>query len=187
MPVKQIKIGWALPILAEFGQPPYDSAKILAGLKASSELSERVKINSDHHAASSINRDNYPILLWKKSDHFKILDGNRRTLRAIVYKKAVIDAWVMELDGEQPHNYWISTGFMRNLAYMANFEHGQDKDQVYQAVKTVFAQLFASSEIAKINFKLRVAGKLKPESPPDGHKSAGLIEIALRLRREPLD
>jgi hypothetical protein len=155
--VSRIPLGWALPVIKEqapqLGQPPYSSDKIIELLK-DPKIYREFKKNSDYHSRVTVPRDHYPIILWRNQTKHKLLDGNRRVLRAIIYKKSTISAWVGI--GPQPTNYWVSTPFMRNLAYLASVDGEQIDHRTYPDVKNAFRRIFEVSDVAKINFRLRV-------------------------------
>jgi LPS sulfotransferase NodH len=99
------------------------------------------------------------VLLLRQGEIVKTLDGNRRVIRAVVYERETIDAWVGTLAAtERPRNYWVTTGYLRELVRLAE---EKESDELTTAVSKVLETLFNESEIARVNFRLR---SMKPGS-----------------------
>lgn len=129
-------------------------------LSAQPELRQDMIDNSDAHAKWP-ERDHFPILLLAHDDEFEVLDGNRRALRAYLYKKSTITAWVARsTDNQPPRDFWVSTAYLRKLVSEAARAWQERKDsEIAEATKTLLKDVFRQSQIAKINFELRVREK----------------------------
>lgn len=152
IPIDSITTTAELPIMEPLGNPPYD-VKALKDALAGPILYQDFKQDSDYHSAHPIPRDHYPVLLLRQGEIVKTLDGNRRVIRAAVYERETIDAWVGTLAAtERPRNYWVTTGYLRELVRLAE---EKESDELTTAVSKVLETLFNESEIARVNFRLR--------------------------------
>jgi hypothetical protein len=158
IPIERIDIVWHLnPLLARFGEPPYDTRVIAKGLATDPELKAALLADSDLHSESSLPRDHYPVLLIGDNGRYKIGDGNRRVLRALLYGRPTIFAWVARMpDHKQLHNYWVSTGFLRTLGEQAKVAEETGDKETLAGLQRVVGSLFEQSVIAETNFELRV-------------------------------
>jgi hypothetical protein len=104
-------------------------------------------------------QDDYPIFAVKDKKGITVLDGNRRTLAAIVYDKPTIKAWVATTDGRKPRDYWMPINHMMSLVFSYKFavDNGLNPDP--EAYKKVLADWFKQSRVAKISFDKRVANQ----------------------------
>lgn len=117
------------------------------------ELLADQKKNSDEHSKESQN--NYPIFIRQaKSGENRVMDGNRRSLRAALYNRATIDAWVAHVDGDvTPHNYWVP---VNDLMQIVKLSLAANSDLQRQAVRDSLEILFTLSEVGRITFDERV-------------------------------
>lgn len=134
IPAKNIQFTTDLPITAPIAQKPFMANKIIEYINnpKNHDYVNTIKIDSDQHSTNTLPRDDYPIIVLKKdNEKYSILDGHRRTIRKIVYKKSMIQAYVGEYQTEKqmPQNFWISTGFLRNLKFLANL-YSEDKELI---------------------------------------------------------
>ena len=160
IPVSEIDLQWALEPLKRFGEPPYDTRIIHQALQDDASFARLVREDSDMHATSSVGRDHFPIIaMLQDSGRYAVADGNRRSLRALIYERPHIQAWVMTGDHMRPHNYWVSSGFMREIGDTAAQARTIGNPAGVQAIKTVLRNIFAQSDIARINYDARVADK----------------------------
>lgn len=106
-------------------------------------------------------REYFPVILVEnKNNRFSVLDGNRRVLRSVLYKKDRIAACKGSyISGSEPLNYWVTTGELRKLLYIAERASEENNKTVVEAVKTILNNYFKQSEIAKINWNLRCRDK----------------------------
>ena len=160
IPVADIDITWKMPILAQFGDPPYDTRELGRQLSVDPELKRELLANSDLHAAISVPRDHFPVVLLAEGNRWRIGDGNRRVLRALLYGRPGITAWTAMLPRHQPlRNYWVSTGFLRELGEQALIAQSAGDNPTLQGIRSLVRSLFEQSTIARINFDLRVKDK----------------------------
>jgi len=152
---RQLQIVWPVGNLAEHGQPPYSynfiNQHILHNLQQSA-INRR--ISDEKSSDTVVSRDHYPIIVRRESSgSLKLLDGNRRTLRALLYNKASIDAWVGTVVA-QPwlHDYWVNTGFLRRL--LSEYE-ADPRPEVAESIRSQLKILFESSVIARYNYEHR--------------------------------
>lgn len=156
VPVKDIPLSWSVPSIAKLGkgatyQQVYDY------IHSSKEEYKKQKDLADMMAARfKIDRSKFPILLAKTADSYILLDGNRRTLEAIIYDRPNITAWVGDLNGDnEPKNYWIPTGFLRDILREAEAADAAGDQDALEGVVKFLQHLFKRSAIAKINWDLR--------------------------------
>ncbi len=70
-------------------------------------------------------RDHFPIFLWEAPDGFRVFDGMRRTLRALIQNKKSIDAWV-GISVRRNGKPLVSGGFAYVLSQV--YAHASRKD-----------------------------------------------------------
>jgi len=160
VPVIDIDISWKLPPLAPLGDPPYDTRELKKRIATDPQLYRNLTINSDFHAATTVPRDHYPVLLLSNGGRIKIADGNRRVLRALLHDRRTIRAWQAEWPADQPlRNYWVSTAFLRELGEQALVAQAANNQPVLTSLRELIHSLFEQSTIARTNFDLRVKDK----------------------------
>ncbi len=147
-----------LPVMESLEGPPYPIPDLLKALE-DPKVRAAFKKDSDHHAEHPVRRDHYPVILMNDGTTKNTMDGNRRIIRAAVYDRPTIDAWVGTItDGNRPCDYWVTTGYLRNLV---RFAEEQGNDAVTEATFTILRTLMSETEIAKTNYRLRI---MKPGS-----------------------
>lgn len=151
----ELQIGVPVGNLAEHGQPPYSydfiNQKVLQNLQ---QLVINRRISDEKSSDTVVPRDHYPIVVRREENgNLKLLDGNRRIMRSLLYGKTTINAWVGTVTAV-PHlrNQWVNTGYLRRLLS----EYAQNPTpEVREAVRAQLAILFASSSIARYNYQQR--------------------------------
>ncbi|OGL22593.1 hypothetical protein A2707_04735 [Candidatus Saccharibacteria bacterium RIFCSPHIGHO2_01_FULL_45_15] len=127
---------------------------IVTAAKNASILADQQRINDTF---SSQSQDSYPIIVRRLPDgQIRVNDGNRRSLRAGLYGKETIDAWVGSSDDDQPKNYWIPVG---ELYQLVRYYRYSTTDEQKQAVRNMLEVLFQLSPIARINYDSRIASE----------------------------
>jgi hypothetical protein len=118
------------------------------------ELLERQKENSDQHSKAS--QDHYPIFIRRTtSGENRVMDGNRRSLRAALYGRPTIDAWVayVEDDTTTPRNYWVP---VNDLMQLVKLFVAASSEVQKQSVRNSLEILFTLSKVGRITFDERV-------------------------------
>jgi hypothetical protein len=133
-------------------------------------LNEQKRIN-DLHSRDS--QDKYPIIVRKLPDSsHQVMDGNRRSLRAGLYGRQTINAWVAHMDTETPKDFWVPVNDLMQIVKLFGLAK---TDEQKQSVRDSLELLFNASIIAKINYETRVSGS----KPADE-----LINIPIRSNPE---
>lgn len=156
VPVQDIDIVW--PVGEFVGlELPYTQTTIKEYLAANPGVLEKNIDMSNTFEEKYKPREHYPVILvGKHSGRFDIGDGNRRVLRCMLQNKPKIPAWAGNyISGDEPINYWVSTGELRKLLYLAERANKDNKPEVIQSIREVLKEMFEISEIAKINWDLR--------------------------------
>jgi hypothetical protein len=160
IPLKDIKISWPIGVLSEMGPPPYSYDDVINALNSSDKMEESIK-DSDRLEAQYVPRDHYPVILRESSmgNYYEVLDGNRRTFRAILKGHTNIKADVGRRnhisDKAYPINYWVTTGELRKMMTHVEICSAQNQIEILDSIKTYLKYLFSLSDIAKINWDLR--------------------------------
>ncbi len=155
--VAKIDIVWPVGDFEALGKLPYSKDKIDKYLlNHPEEKSKNIKL-SDTFEAKYKPREDFPVILVENDqERFTVHDGNRRVLRAILYGKQTISAWSGEyVSGSAPRNYWVSTGYLRQLLYYAQEASDMGDEKTIEAIKSLLGYLFGVSESARINWDLR--------------------------------
>lgn len=147
-----------LPIYEKIFKIPFKGQELVNFLKNPKNHKELIKFkeDSDWHASSSLPRDHYPIILIKEDNNYRILDGHRRVIRAILHGKSKIKAYVGKYINHDntPKNYWISVGFLRNLARVADLN--DNNREILKSVAIIFTNLLKNHENIQSLFKRRI-------------------------------
>lgn len=145
----QLQIRTPVGNLAEHGQPPYNyefiNQRILQNMQ---QLVINRRISDEKASDTSVPRDHYPIVVRRDPDGaLYILDGNRRTLRSLLYGRKAIEAWVGTVIAQPKlRDHWVNTGYLRRLLS----EYAEDQsDEVREAVRAQLRIILSSSVIAK--------------------------------------
>jgi hypothetical protein len=161
-PLDTLILPWADNILprSAFPEKQITGKLVRDRLAHDTALHQEVIDNSDYQASFPVsNRDKYPIIILKEHDEFRVLDGNRRSIRGIVYGQTEIDSYIGEYtEGNWPRDYWVTTGELRLLCAQAQHALEANNTPLYDALRTVLKNYLANSP-ARVNFENRVKGK----------------------------
>lgn len=105
-------------------------------------------------------QDAYPIIVRETGGRlFKVMDGNRRTLKSVIYGQTEIEAWVGRIDGAQPVNYWVPLNDMFQLVKIFGEAVDSDDEQTQQAVAEVLKSRFRASTVAEQAYQNRIGNQ----------------------------
>lgn len=163
IPVNKIIFSTDLPILSFLAKVPFKAQLLIDFIKNSENWKKflEIRCDSDFHSRTSFSRDDYRILVVQnKKGYYELLDGHRRVIRKIVYHKKIIKAYVGKFTtkSQLPKNYWVSTGFMRNLVRIAN-ENNHDK-KIIKAISVIINSTIKKYDNMKYLFSRRVRNKI---------------------------
>lgn len=157
IPVESIRMSSYLDTLKNIPnlvwKPEMTVGEVMHAIETPEELAAQ-KENSDQHSDDSQNE--YPIIVRKsdKGDN-RVMDGNRRALRAALYGQETITAWVAYVDeGTVPRNYWVPVNDMMQLVKLFVLAK---TDTQRQSVRNSLEILFQQTIVARIVFDERVA------------------------------
>jgi hypothetical protein len=123
------------------------------------EALARQKQLIDEHS-NDPSQDVYPIIVQKAKNGLpKVIDGNRRTLKALIYNQATIDAWIGELEGERPLNFWVPVNDMFQLLKIYKDAANRNDQHLQQAVASVLKAHFKASDVARRAYQERIANQ----------------------------
>lgn len=161
IPSEKIVFTTNLPILDFLGESPFKSQALIDFINSPANKNKIQEIiqDSDKHAASSVERDHYPIIVLAEDDNFRLLDGHRRVVRAIFRHQENIEAYVGKFNSadKTPKNNWVSTGFLRNLIRIWDINY-EDK-KISESIKQIFIYLLKNHDNVRYIFPLRVLNK----------------------------
>lgn len=104
-------------------------------------------------------QDAYPIIAATAGNVYKVMDGNRRTLKAVIYGQDKIEAWVGEIDGAEPRNFWVPMNDMMQLVKIFKQACDTGDKQLQQSVARVLQARFDVSDVAKQAYQNRIANQ----------------------------
>ncbi len=141
--------------LAEHGQPPYNYEFINQRiLQNAQQMVINRRISDEKSSDTVVPRDHYPVLVKRDANGtLTLLDGNRRTLRALLYGRTTIAAWVGTMQREPNlQDHWVNTGLLRRLLseYVESPTH-----EVRASIQSQLRIILSSSSIARYNFQTR--------------------------------
>lgn len=124
---------------------------VMAAIRDDPTLNDQKRINDSHSRDS---QDAYPIIARRlDGSSVRVMDGNRRSLRASLYGHTEITAWVAEVDGEIPRNFWVP---VNDLFQITKLFRAATTPASKQAVRDSLEILFQASSIARINYETRI-------------------------------
>ncbi|MBI3494864.1 hypothetical protein HY004_02685 [Candidatus Saccharibacteria bacterium] len=112
------------------------------------------RISDEKSADTLISRDDYPIIALRNLDGtYKLLDGNRRVMRAWLYDVNTLEVWVGEVIREPIiYNHWVSPSFLRRI--LAEYQISPTQ-KVKDSTRSQLEIIFKTSTVAKYHFKTR--------------------------------
>jgi plasmid maintenance system antidote protein VapI len=165
IPVDKIIFSVDLPITEEIVKAPFDSQTLIDYIANNKKGAEEIRDNSDFYATSSMPRDHYPIMVLEDGKKFQILDGHRRTIRAIIYGNKNICAYLAKFTTRKRvfKNYWVSTGFLRNLTRIWQIAKDNKDYRTAKSITTILQTLSDQHDNVRYILPRRVLNK-KPYS-----------------------
>lgn len=141
----------------QFGPGPWPIPELKSTFKEHPNLYAKAKEedsrNRNHY---KFDRTGDPITIVKlgegKGNH--LLDGNGRLYGALMAGRDKIAAHVGYLDGPKPRNYWVSTGELKNLCYIAQDSLVNGDQELHNAAVKLILNAFEESSIAIINYRI---------------------------------
>lgn len=126
--------------------------EVKSALEAHPEsLAEQRALNDNH--SRDPEQDNYPVIIKINGrGECLILDGNRRCLRALLYDKNTMDAWVVTTNGEPPRNHWVPVNDLMQLVALYKDAKKSGLNAAVPAIRQTLETYFTMSEIARINY-----------------------------------
>lgn len=113
----------------------------------------------DEHSTDPV-QDVYPVIVREtKEGLFKVMDGNRRTLRAIIYGQEKIEAWVGKIDGTEPINFWVPLNDMLQLVKVFKEAVENGDEHLQQAITQVLKARFKASTVAERAYQNRIGNQ----------------------------
>jgi hypothetical protein len=106
-------------------------------------------------AIESAPRDNFPIFVVRKNGKLRVIDGNRRLLRAIIFGKEKIRAMAGEPAGEPAlFEHWVPTSLLVDLVFWHKRQIQNGRDTTDTMARTI-AELIRDSSAGRIEFSER--------------------------------
>ena len=161
--VDDIIITWDFPGLEFMGKAPYQAKLVRNYLnrKENKILKKSLLEDSKYRSGRYLPRDQFPIVLFYDSkggviNSFKgysILEGNRRTVKTIVEGGEKILAYVGQFknkDDNWPKNFWIRTGMLRDLIFLAIDYDREDDEKAFRTVRNFYQLLLRDFDLARV-------------------------------------
>lgn len=141
----------------EFGPGPWPIPRIKSVFIDHPDLYAKAKEENDRNRGFyKFDRTTDPIIIVKRGEGQKMyfLDGNGRLYGALMAGRNEIDAWVGHMDGPKPVNYWVSTGELKNLCYIAQDSLNDGNQELHDAAIKLIQNAFEESAIAIVNYRI---------------------------------
>lgn len=136
--------------------PFAELADVLAGHP---EAIDEQKELIDQHSTNPT-QDTYPIIVREADDGlFKVMDGNRRTLKAVIYGQNEIEAWVGTINGSEPVNFWVPINDMFQLVKVFKEASESKNSELQSAVVHVLKSHFKASDVAEQAYQNRIGNQ----------------------------
>lgn len=134
-------------------------AELADVLDRNPDAREEQKHLIDEHS-TDLAQDAYPIIVREAENGlFKVMDGNRRTLKALIYGHQGIEAWVGKIDGVEPRNFWIPLNDMFQLVKVFKEAREANDENLQQAVAQVLKARFKVSTVAEQAYRNRIGNQ----------------------------
>lgn len=153
LPIRQIQMTSALvqlrqvPSLRLRNDLPF--AELADVLSGQPDVFEQQKKLVDQHSTDPT-QDAYPIIARQAENGLcKAVDGNRRTLKALLHGQKEIEAWVGEIDGNEPRNFWVPLNDMFQLVKVYEEAVEANNEGLQHAVAMVLKARFSASQVAE--------------------------------------
>lgn len=116
------------------------------------ELLEKTRRVMEEKAAETAPRDNYPIFVVRKEDKFKVIDGNRRLLQAIINNQKTIKVYTGEPIGKPPiYQHWVPTQILVELVFWHKKQALISRNTT-DATAKVIAELIRDTSAGRLEF-----------------------------------
>lgn len=113
----------------------------------------------DEHSTDP-SQDMYPVIVRETDEGlFKVMDGNRRVLKAVIYRQETIDAWIGKIDGAELVNFWVPLNDMFQLVKVFKEALENNDEQLQQAVAQVLKARFNASAVAEQAYQNRIGNQ----------------------------
>ncbi|NCU39115.1 hypothetical protein EOL96_08885 [Candidatus Saccharibacteria bacterium] len=130
-------------------------------LEGKPDVAEEQKKLVDAHGTDPA-QDRYPVIVVETENGlFEVIDGNRRTLKALLYGNNTIDAWVGNTNKSAPTNFWVPLNDMFQLVKVYKQAVGACDEELKVATARVLKARFESSNVAKIAYQNRIGNQTK--------------------------
>lgn len=163
IPVDDIVITWDFPGLEFMGRAPYHAKNVIAKLNEPDMADHKQKMleDSQYRSTRFAPRDQYRVILFHDTKGqiidqikgFYILEGNRRVTRAIVNDEKTIPAFVGQFKNPHdiwPTNYWINTGMLRDLTFLAIYYDKEKDDKAFDIVRKFYQLLLRDFDNVRV-------------------------------------
>lgn len=123
------------------------------------ERLRNIKLSDQKSSDTKLSRDAFPIVLLQSQDGaVKLLDGNRRVMRAWLYDRPTIKAWVGKVEREpMVYEHWVNTADLRRL--LEQIAQNPGDKAVWGSVRSQLELILPSSSVARANYKARCVPK----------------------------
>lgn len=137
-----------------FGPGPWPIAHLKSVFAVQSAIYAAAQAsNSANIAHYRFEHSDEPVTLVQKPGAEFFLDGNGRLYRALMAGKQQVNCWVGYMDDEQPRDYWVSTGLLKNLCYDI-IDNETTDPEASAAALTLLRKQLADNEVARTNYDL---------------------------------
>ena len=160
MPVKDLWFGGAFGPIVEH-KLKESAQSVQLWLSENPEIAKQVEKEVDEHSKGRKDAINDPIFIIKK-DEYRVIDGNRRLLRAIVNKEEYLLAFVgTPLKTPIFYEHWVPTSLLVDLVFWHEKLAMEDVNRTPEFAGIV-ANLIKHSSAGRYEFENRSIHKESP-------------------------
>lgn len=161
IPLDEAIIIWDFPGLEFMGSSPYKIFNVKKYLQKICKDGKMASLITDSEFRSNRfpPRDYFRIIVIEdkqgkilgNTKGFYVLEGNRRTIRAMLHDQKYISAYVgrLEKDALWPENYWIRTGTLRDLVFLAHYYNLNKDEHSLESVRKFYQLLLRDFDIVQ--------------------------------------
>jgi hypothetical protein len=133
--------------------------ELIEALKRSPDALKQQKSLVEQHTTDPLQND-YPIIIRRaEGGLYKVMDGNRRMLWAVTHRQTELEAWVGEIDGNIPRNYWVPLNDMFQFAKVFKQAREHDDHETQTAAARILKAHFEASTVARIAYQTRIGNQ----------------------------
>jgi len=153
LPFGVLWFGTTFRYFRQVGEMPQAKAvRALLFGTANKELLGQARRDLESIEKQTAPRDGYPLIVTSIRSKYKVIDGNRRLLRAIIKNQVTVPVDLGEAVGETDvFEQWVPTQILLNMTEFHRYEMSRN-NVVTQAIGRVIAEMIKDSSVGQVEW-----------------------------------